>query len=107
MALAIVLFLVASAGTAWCLAAEMLVVSTAPIGPTPTLCLGPIQQYKAFVAILDQPVWYTLHSTTATPSASLGALGSPGTTLIVDRATEFRAVRQGAVDARLYVVCLP
>lgn len=96
---------------AWPAAAEMVVVSTTPIGPTAALCEegtpGRPDPGRAFIAILDQPVWYTIHSATAVPSASLGALGTPGTTVIVDHATDFRAIRQGTTDARLYVVCIP
>ena len=39
--------------------AEMLTISTTPIGPTAALCAGPLGQYPAFIAIVDQPVWYT------------------------------------------------
>jgi hypothetical protein len=95
----------------WAAPAEMVTVSTTPIGPTVALCQGGTvaspTQSAAFIAVVDQPVWYTIDSPTRTPSASFGALASPGFTIVIDRATDFRAVRQGAVDARLYVVCIP
>jgi hypothetical protein len=91
--------------------AEMIVIGPTPTGPTVTLCQGGTvaqpTQSAAFIAIVDQPVWYTIHSPTAAPSASLGGLAGPGTVITVDRATDFRAIRQGAVDARGYVVCTP
>lgn len=86
---------------------EMIVISTTPIGPTPALCQGPLGQYSAAITILDQPVWYTHHGPSAVPSASVGALGGPGTVVIPDFATQFKAIRQGATDARGYVVCIP
>jgi hypothetical protein len=91
--------------------AEMVVIGPTPTGPTVTLCQGGTvaqpTQSAAFIAILDQPVWYTIDSPTRTPSASFGGLAGPGVTFVVDHATDFRAVRQGAVDARLYVMCIP
>lgn len=86
---------------------EMLIISTTPIGPTPALCAGPIGQYGVTVIIVDQPVWYTMHGPSAVPSASVGALGGPGTVIQLDFSTQFKAIRQGAVDARGYVVCIP
>jgi hypothetical protein len=95
----------------WAAPAEMITIGAVPTGPTVTLCQGGTvnqpTQSAARIYLLDQPVWYTIHSPTATPSASLGALGSPGTVETVNRATDFRAVRQGAVDARAYIVCFP
>lgn len=95
----------------WAAPAEMIVISTTPIGPTPALCQGGTAsnptQGRAFITILDNPVWYTIHGPTATPSASLGANAGPGTTITIDHATDFRAVRSGGVDARGYVVCIP
>jgi hypothetical protein len=95
----------------WAAPAEMIVIGATPTGPTVTLCQGGTvaqpTQSAALIAILDQPVWYTLHSPTAVPSAVLGALAGPGTVITVDRATDFRAVRQGAADSRAYITCTP
>jgi hypothetical protein len=90
--------------------AEMRTVSTTALGPTAALCEstpagGSMVESGANITILDQPIWYTTHGPAITPSSTLGALGSPGTTVSVDRASDFRAIRQGSVDSRLYIVC--
>ena len=83
--------------------AEMLTISTTPIGPTAALCAGPLGQYPAFIAIVDQPVWYTIHSATATPSAALGGLGGPGTTMVMwtMRPTSGPCVRARSMPGRM------
>lgn len=91
----------------WAAPFEMLTVSTAPIGPTPTLCQGPSAQYPAFIAVVGQGIIATIHSPTAVPSSTLGFSMGPGQTIVVDHATDFRAVRSGVTDATAYVVCIP
>lgn len=86
---------------------EMVVVSTTPIGLTSGVCFeaGKVDQ-RALVQVLDNDIWFTLHSATSTPSGSSGFKALAGTYMIVDNASTFRAVRVSA-DARLAVLCVP
>lgn len=89
---------------------EMVTVSTTPTGPTAALCQVGTQvtnQRPAVIVILDQPVWFTWHGPQGQPSATQGGLAPANSQIQVDRATDFKAVRQGATDARIYVVCVP
>jgi len=103
--LLIVLIPLAAPGLLWAANFEMLTISTTAVGPNTTTCQVGATQQSAIVFILDQPVWYTIHSRTATPGPTLGALGAAGTVIKVDFANEFRAVRSGGTDARAYIVC--
>jgi hypothetical protein len=86
---------------------EMVVVSTTPVGLTSGLCFGTNQpDQRALIQVLDNDIWFTLHSATATPSGSSGFKALAGTYMIVDNASGFRAVRVSA-DARLAVLCVP
>jgi hypothetical protein len=86
---------------------EMIVVSSTPIGLTQGVCFqtGGIDN-RALVQVLDNDVWFTLHSPTVTPSGSYGFKAFAGTYLLIDNASAFRAVRVSA-DARLAVLCVP
>jgi hypothetical protein len=94
----------------WAERAENGTISTTATGITMTLCQGGTPAAptwtSAFVAIMDNPVWVTMHNNTATPSPTVGFLVSPGQTITVPRANHFRAVRQGALDARFYAMCI-
>lgn len=87
--------------------AEMITIGATPVGVTAALCGGPLGQYRTLIVILDQPVWATIHGPSAVPSSTMGMPMSPGQSVTVDHANEFKAVRQGASDARGYAVCIP
>lgn len=95
----------------WAAAFEMLTISSAAVGPTTNLCsVGTPQapaELRAYIQILDQSIFYTIHSPTATPSSTLGGLAPANTIMVLDRASDFRAIRATASDARAYIVCVP
>jgi hypothetical protein len=95
---------------AWCAAAEMITITGTATGATAGLCSfgtpAAPNEHGLFVHILDNSVYYTIHSPTATPSAALGGLAVANTILQVDRASDFRATAVGA-NARGYLVCVP
>jgi hypothetical protein len=93
-------------GPLWAAAAETITISSSATGPTAGLCAVGAGQTGAFIQILDQPVYYTLHSPTATPSSTVGGYATANTIIQVDRASEFRAIRAGGTDARAYILCV-
>jgi hypothetical protein len=95
------------AQAAWAAAAETITISTSVTGPTAGLCAVGAGQSGAYIQVLDQPIYYTLHSPTATPSSTVGGYATANSIIQVDRASEFRAVRAGGTDARAYIVCVP
>ena len=91
-------------------AAETITISSSVTGPTAGLCVAGSPSAPSesglFVQVLDQSIYYTIHSPTATPSSTVGGLAAANTILLLDRASDFRAIRAGGTDARAYLVCV-
>ena len=91
-------------------AAETITIAGTVIGPTANLCVGgsPSAPTESglFVQVLDQPIYYTIHSPTATPSSSVGGYAPANTILLLDRASDFRAIRATGTSARAYLTCV-
>lgn len=90
---------------AWCPPSEMLPIGSAT-GITAGLCAVGTSDRPAFIVILDQSVYYTLHSSTAVPGPTNGAVAPANTIIQVEHSSEFRAAPVAAA-ARAYVICLP
>ena len=90
--------------------AETITIANTVTGPTANLCVAGSPSAPTetglFVQVLDQAIFYTLHSPTATPSAVVGGYAPANTTLVLDRASDFRAIRATGTSARAYLVCV-
>lgn len=97
-------------GLLWAAAAETITISSSVTGPTAGLCVAGSPSAPSetglFIQVLDQSIYYTIHSPTATPSSSVGGLAPANTILVIDRASDFRAIRSGGTDSRAYLVCV-
>jgi hypothetical protein len=97
-----------SVATPATLPSAMFTVAGTPTGPG-TLCQsGPPtapSEKAGWIQVLDNPVWFTIDSPTSTPGASNGGQLPAGTVIVVDKASQFRAV-QVTGAARIYAVCV-